>query len=51
MFAPQIVFDPAAAQVRAGKRVGNRAVLWDDGDVLRSIDEDAIAGEQFIALL
>ena len=51
MFAAQIVFDPTAPQIRSGKRVGNRAVFCNDGDVLRSIDKDAIAREQLIAFI
>ena len=51
MFAPQIVFDPAAPQIWPGKRVGNRAIFCNDADVLRSIDKDAIAREQFIAFI
>ena len=51
MFASQIVFNPAASQIRPGKRVGNRAIFCDDTDVFRSIDKDAIAREQFIAFI
>ena len=46
MFAPQIVFDSAAAQIRPGKSVGDGAVSWDDADVLRAIDENAIARQE-----
>ena len=49
MFAPQIVLDAAAAQVRTGKRVSDRAILRDHADVFRAIDEDAIARQQLIA--
>ena len=51
MFAPQIVLDAAAAQIRAGKRVGDRAIFRDHADVFRAIDEDAIAREQFVDLI
>ena len=46
MFAAQIVFDAAAAQVRTGKRVSDGAILRDYADVFCAIDEDAIAREE-----
>ena len=48
MFAAQIVLDAAAAQIRAGERVGDRALLRDDADVAGAIDEDAIARQQLV---
>src|SRR2546421_12894721 len=51
MFAPQIVFDAAAAQNRTGKRVGDRALLGDDAEVFCSIDKDAIPREQLVHLV
>ena len=51
MFAAQIVLDAAAAQVRAREAVGNRAVLRDDANVPRAIDEDAIARQELVDLV
>ena len=51
MFAPQIVVDAAAPQIRPGERVGDRALARDHTDVARAIDEDAIAREQFVDLI
>ena len=51
VLTPQIVFDPAAAQVWPGKGIGNRAVLRNDADVPCSIDKNAITRKQFIAFV
>ena len=48
MFAPQVMFNPAPAQIRPGKRIGDGAVPRNDADVTRAIDEDAIAGKKFV---
>ena len=51
MFAAQIVLDAAAAQVRTGKRVGDRAIPRNHADVSRAIDEDAISREELVDLI
>ena len=51
MFAPQIVFDAAAAQIRAGKRVSDGAIFRNHTDVPGSIDKDAIPRQQFVAFV
>ena len=44
MFAAQIVFDSAAAQVWAGNRIRDRALLRDDADVFCAIDKNLDSG-------
>src|SRR5262249_35839683 len=51
MFPPQIVLNPAAAEVWSGKGVGDRALFGDDANVFGSIDKDTIAREQFVHLI
>src|SRR5947209_15761184 len=51
MFAAQIVFDAASAQVWAGKRISNGAFLRNHAHILRPVDEDLVAGEQAVHLL
>ena len=51
MFAPQIMFDPASAQIRAGERISNRALLRDYADVFGSIDKNLVARQQSVALV
>ena len=45
------MFDSAAAQVRAGERIGNGAIGWDHANVAGAIDKNAIAGEEVIAFI
>ena len=51
VFAPQIVVDPASAQVGAGKGVRNRAHLRYHTDVLGPIDKNFVPGQQPVALV
>ena len=51
MFAPQIVIDSASAQIRAGERIGDRTISLDHANVFRSIDKDAVPGEQLVDLV
>src|SRR5205823_2058440 len=51
MFAPQIMFDPASAQIRPGERISNRALLRDYADVFGSIDKNLVARQQSVALV
>ena len=46
MGPPQIVLDAAAAEIRAGERVGDRAVFRDDANIAGAIDENAVAGQE-----
>src|ERR1051325_5352144 len=43
-----VVLDAAGAKVRTGEAVGDGVVLRDDADVLRAIDEDAVAREELL---
>ena len=45
------MLDAAAAQVRTGKRVSDRAILRNHADVFRAIDKDAIARQQLVDLI
>src|SRR2546423_8289840 len=49
MFAPQIVLDSAAAQIRSRKRIRNRAIFRDHTDVFCSIDKNFVPSQQLIA--
>ena len=51
MFPPQIVFDPASAQVWAGEGISNRALLRDDANVPGAIHENFVPGQQPVALV
>ena len=51
MFAPQVVFDPAAAQIRTGEGVRDGALFRDDSDVFSPIYKNAVACEQFVAFI
>src|SRR4029077_7323245 len=51
VFAPQIVLDPAAAQIWPRNGISNCAFLRNHANVFCSIDKDAITRQQFIALV
>ena len=51
MFAAKIMLDAAGAQVWSGKRVSDRAIPRNHADLPRSIDENAISGEEFVDLI
>src|SRR5438045_3387577 len=51
MLASQIMLDAAAAQVRSGKRVGDRAIFRNHADVPGSIDKNTISRQQFVDLI
>src|SRR3954454_22041744 len=51
MFATQIVFNAAAAQVRSRDRVGDRTLFRNHTDVACAIDEDPVPRQQSIAFI
>jgi hypothetical protein len=48
MLSPQVVFNPAAAQVWTGESVRDGAILRDDADIARPIDENAVPRQELI---
>ncbi len=51
MFPPHVVVDSAAAEIGAGEAVSDGAISGDDADIPRAIDENAVAGQEFIDLV
>src|SRR5438132_2741519 len=51
MFATQIDFKSASAQVRAGHGIDNRAILRDDANVFGTIDKNLVSGKQSVAFI
>src|SRR4051794_36730142 len=48
MLPAQIMFDAASAQIRPGKRVGDRAVARNHANIFGSIDENAVPGQELV---
>ena len=51
MFAAEVMLYSRTAQVRTGKRVGNRVLLRNHPDVLAAIDKDSIPGQELVHFL